>query len=532
MNKQKRGHWGTRLGFILAAAGSAVGLGNLWKFPYKCYENQGGAFFLVYLVAVVLVGFSIMVAEIMLGHYAKRNPIGTFKKLAPRSFWQIIGWLGIITGFIILSYYSVVAGWTIEYTIKSFTTSQYTAFDRQGMEKRIKDRIYKDQLADPQYVKLHVAKRLVYLLEHGATRQTYQELDTMDLQEKEQVWLEFTQAPDFKQQFNDMGTKMHINDLFVKFLKNPYKQVLWHLVFMLATIYIVINGVSHGIERWTTILMPTLFVLLLVLIVFSFVAGAPGKALKFLFVPHFEKLRPISLLEALGQAFFSLSLGMGVMLTYGSYISKKTSLSKSALQICFLDTMVAFMASLIMYPIIFGFNMQPTESIGIIFTTLPYIFLQMPGGAVVAPLFFILVAFAALTSTISLLEVLVSYGVDERDWSRIKSTLLIGGVIFLFGVPCALCNGSIRWVSKIFIFYREGKGLNWFDSMDYLASNWLLPLGGFLIALYVCWVLDKQIKQQMLAFSSKWFFKAWSLVIRYFAPLAVFVILLNTTGVI
>ena len=453
-----REEWRSRLGFVLAATGSAVGLGNLWKFPYITYENNGGSFVLTYLICIVLVGLPIMIAEILIGRRANRNPVGAFKVLMPKSpMWQIIGWLGIATGFIILSYYSVVAGWTMEYSIRCMTGH-----------------------------------------------------------------------------FSEMSAEA-IASSFGEFLGNPAKQMLWHGVFMGLTLAIVVGGVSKGIERWAKILMPILVSILVGLMFYSLSTGAGVRALRFLF--NFSS--PITahgVLEALGHAFFTLSLGLGVMLTYGSYVSKNLDIRRAALTITVFDTLVALVACMILYPIIFAYDLHISESIGIVFTTLPFIFQKMPFGALVAPLFFSLMAFAALTSTISLLETVVSYAVDELKWSRHKSSTIAALAIFLFGVPSALSNGGVEWISKITIFSKGGQALNWLDSFDYLASNWLLPIGGLLIAVFTGWILANKDKKDGFEAGTSGLrylsFDFWNFLIMYISPVAVLIILLYKIGVI
>ena len=445
------------MGFILAAAGSAVGLGNLWKFPYITYDNKGGSFVLIYLVCIALIGLPIMIAEVLVGRRSGRNLVGAFKVLKPRNrAWQVVGWLGIGTGFIILSYYSVVAGWTVEYAIRSLTGY-----------------------------------------------------------------------------FNGMEAEA-ISQSFGEFVGNPVRQVTWHAVFMGMTLAVVIGGVAGGIERWARVLMPVLLLMMVGLLVYSLVTGAAAKAFGFLF--NFTDITAHGVLEAMGHAFFTLSLGMGTMVTYGSYISRDVDLGKVALTVTVLDTLVAMVACMILYPIIFAYDLQITESIGIIFTTLPFVFQQIPLGEVVAPLFFFLMAFAALTSTISLLEVVVSYGVDEWGMERRRVAMLATVAIFLCGVPAALCNGGVRWISEITIFSKGGQELNWLDSFDYLASNWLLPIGGLLIALFAGWALKTQDKEEEFEAGEEVRrfvdFRLWSFLIRYVSPVAVLIVLLYKIGVL
>jgi NSS family neurotransmitter:Na+ symporter len=445
-----RGQWSGKLGFILAAAGSAVGLGNLWKFPYITYENQGGAFVLVYLLAVALVGLPIMMAEIILGRRGGLNPVGTFRKLAEGRFggaaWQAVGFLGVAAGFVILSYYSVVAGWTLRYIVLAVSG----------------------------------------------------ELGRLAAQ------------PDA------------LGAFFGSYVGDGPAQVLGHAIFMGATMAAVVFGVKGGIERTATVLMPLLFLILLGLTVYAMTTDGFGQAIRFLFTPDFGALTARSLLEALGQAFFSLSLGMGAILTYGSYMRKDDSIPVSALQISALDTLVGLLACVIMFSIIFTFDMQVSASAGILFTTLPAVFYQLPGGGVIAAGFYILVAFAALTSTISLLEVVSSYAIDELRWSRRQATLTMGGGIFVFGVLNALSLGAHDGLSGFSLFGEGKEGM--FNTLDFLAANWLLPVGGLLIAVFAGWVLSgretwDEVRQGHEGGGA--LFAGWRLLIRFVAPVAV-----------
>lgn len=458
MNGVQRDHWSSRISFIFAAAGSAIGLGNLWKFPYITYENGGGAFVIVYLVAIAVIGMPIMLAELTLGKSSQKSPVGAFRAATPSQTkipWHLVGMMGILAGFVILSFYSVVAGWTLEYTFKGIT-GQFT-----GM------------------------------------------------------------------------TAEQSNKAFDAFLANPTKQILYHLLFSALTMGIVVGGISKGIERSTRILMPVLFGLLIFLAIYSATTGAFSKTVQFLFRLDFHRLSASSILEAVGHAFFTLSLGMGAMLTYGSYLRPEESIVRPAIIISLLDTLVALMACLIIYPIVLGnFGLQFGASVGILFTALPVVLTQMPGGTFIAPFFFLLVAFAALSSTISLLEVVVSYGVDERGWSRKTATWMLGGLIFLFGIPSALCNGAIGWFSKIQLIPKDGKYLNWFDSMDYIASNWMLPLGGLFLAIFVGWVMPAAMREKQFEDSSPAHYPFFLFFLRFVAPIAVTIVLLNKIGLL
>jgi len=443
----KRGNFG-RVGFILAAAGSAVGLGNIWKFPYITYENDGGSFVLVYLAAILLVGFPIMMAEIIIGRSTQKSPVSAFIAMnKPR--WSALGYLGVFTGFVILSYYSVVAGWTIQYFIKCVSWSL-----------------------------------------HGFTSVIDQNLEAE----------------------------------FSTFLSNGTAQIGFHGLFMAINILIVAFGIENGIERIAKFLMPVLFVILLALAVNSYWTRGFQSAIVFLFKP--SKLNPSMLLEAVGHAFFTLSLGMGAIITYGSYMKKSDSVPKSAGMICLMDTVVALLSCIIMFSIIFSVpelerEGQFAKSVVIMFTTLPKMFYQLPGGIVLAPLFYLLVSFAALTSAISLLEVVVAYFIDHLHWSRIKATIIQGIVIFAFGILAALSLGHSTGLSQWKPFGDRTEGV--FDTMDYLASNWLLPVGGMLIAVFVGWVLKKAATKQMIeeGHGSFALHAVWKFLLRFVCPLAI-----------
>ncbi len=454
---ESRGQWSGRLGFILAAAGSAIGLGNLWKFPYMTHQNHGGAFVLIYLGAVVLVGLPIMAAEILLGRRTQRSPVGAFLLLGRDRpggrAWGAVGFLGVTAGFVILSYYSVVAGWTIHYIVMA------------------------------------VAGRLGALAREPAALQSY-----------------FVQD----------------------FLGNGWLQGGYHLLFMALTVGAVYFGVKGGIERVARVLMPVLFAIMAGLVIYVATTPGFGEAMRFLFRPSFGELSRSAILEALGQAFFSLSLGMGCMLTYGSYMQRGSSIPRSVLQICALDSVIGIMACVIMFSIIFSFQLDITASATILFTTLPTVFVQLPGGDLVSGLFYLLVAFAALTSTISLMEVVSSYAIDELSWTRRRATLTMGAAIAAFGLLNALSNGASAPLSR---FNPLGKDstVGVFGTLDYVAANWFLPVGGLLIALFVGWFLGARTARDELETGHGRFvaFGLWRAAIRFVAPLAVGAIIVS-----
>jgi neurotransmitter:Na+ symporter, NSS family len=444
--KEKRGHWSSRVGFVMAAAGSAVGLGNIWKFPYITGMHGGGAFVLFFIFCIVAVGLPIMIAEMVIGRHARKDPVGAFRSLGG-GVWTAVGWLGVIAGFVILSYYCVVAGWTVDYLWRAVGG----AFSGQNA----------------------------------------------------------AQVP----------------ELFSGLLANDLRQVFWQAVFMGLTVLIVLGGVSRGLERANKILMPILFLILVSLAAFGLFSSGGAAALHFLFYPDWSKLDPPAMLEAMGHAFFSLSLGMGAMLTYGSYADEKTNIPQVAITVSIMDTGVALLSSLAIFPIVFAYGMQPAGGPGLVFKTLPIVFSRMPGGTVIAILFFLLLVFAALTSAISLLEVVVAYYCDEKKWHRRPATLVMGGIIFLMGVPAALSNNLLKDIH--FIGER-----NFLDSVDVLCTNYLLPLGGLLIAVFTGWVLTTRLAKREIEKGEVRFhlYPLWHFLIRYVSPVLMALVFMNQIG--
>ncbi|NNF45053.1 MAG: sodium-dependent transporter [Phycisphaerales bacterium] len=457
-----RAHWGSRLGFILAAAGSAVGLGNIWKFPYITGENGGGWFVLIYLICIALVGLPIMMAEIFIGRTTQLAPVGAFRALSRRgSPWVLTGWLGVVVAFVVLSYYSVVAGWAMHYTWLSITNA-FAAHDQAA-----------------------------------------------------------------------------INELFGNVYVSPTVNLGWHVAFMAITIAIVLGGVQKGLERWVRILMPALFVLMLVMLGRAVTMEGFGRAVEFTFAPNAENLTAAGVLEALGHAFFTLSLGMGAMITYGSYLRRDDDLVATSVTVGVLDTVIALMACLILFPITFTFGMQEERTVGLIFMNMPLAFSQMPGGALWGVLFFALLTFAALTSGISLLEVAASYFIDERGWTRRRAALTCGIAILLLGIPSALSGGT-RLFGEQFqsltsnLGVNDGAGFNWFDFFDYLASNWMLPLGGLFIALFVAWRVGGAAREAGFKTGTRFggLYWGWIQLLRYVVPIAVILVFLNAIGLL
>lgn len=456
-NQQGRGHFASRLGFVLAAAGSAVGLGNLWKFPYITGMNGGGAFVLIYLACIALVGLPIMLAEVLLGRMSSSSVVGTFRKIEGRPTpFSAVGWLGVVAGVVILSYYSVVAGWSLH------------------------------------YLRLTLAGDLA----HG-------------------------DADAFGAAFGALYADGATN-------------LIWHVLFMAITAVIVLGGVQKGVERASRVMMPTLFIILGAMLLYATTLDGFGRAFDFVFGFHTGALTPAGVLEALGHAFFTLSLGMGAMLTYGSYLSRRDDIVAASLATSVLDTLVALMACLVLFPITFSAGMEPSKGPGLVFINMPIAFAQLPGGMVWSALFFILLFFAALTSAISLLEVAAAFLIDERRWSRRRAVLTMAGVILVLGVPSALSGSDnalfgnqVHWIGE----------RNWFDSFDYLASNWMLPLGGLGIAGFTAWRLGDPARRAAFAEGSRLgaltgVYLVWLQILRYLVPVAIVLVMLHALGVL
>ena len=439
-SNNQRGFWGSRWGFILAASGSAVGLGNVWKFPYIVGQNGGGAFVLIYLACIFVIGTPIMLAEFTLGRNTNRNPVGAFDQIRPNSSWTGIGYMGVLAGFLILSFYGVVGGWTFAYVVKSITGSV-----------------------------------LAFLSPKEA------------------------------------------GEFFGNFIGNTREVFFYHALFIGTCIAIVLRGVNGGIEKTCDILMPTLVVILFLLMLRSLTLDGAMDGLAFYLTPDFSKINANVILVALGQAFFSLSLGMGCMITYGSYLSEKENLTSCTVYIVIFDTLIALLVGMVIFPAVFAMGLEPTEGPGLVFSVLPTVFASMPMGHGVAVIFFILLAIAAITSGISLLEVVVAYFIDQRGWKRKKATLIVGSAIFAFGIPSGLSFGVMADVKFL--------GMNFFDHVDNIASNYLLPLGGMLTAVFVGWVwgtknAHEEIEKHGNKFGFPWA-RCWEFLICYITPVAV-----------
>lgn len=613
-----RGQWGSRVGFILAAAGSAIGLGNIWKFPYITGENGGGLFVLIYLVCIALVGLPIMMAEIMIGRAAQKQPVVAFEKLqGKRTGWTAVGWLGVMAGFVILSYYIVVAGWAMDFTLKSvtnFTGAIHDDAETAGIEyrasktmdemralltKRDAERAWKDPVAEIKqieapsvwdtyefYVEGLAAVGVEDPVQLDAERTVWQGYEAVYLESKglpipdpakilsskkfkeasarllekrkfgEKVPLaqkhfvaieeakrdEWQKARDYWAGVSDEEVRDEaeadirrgvifdkVDKAFGDVASDGWTSAFWAALFMLMTILVVANGVGQGIEKTCKILMPMLFGLILVMVFYGATTTGFGEAASFVFKPDPNKLKASGVLEALGHAFFTLSLGMGAMITYGSYQKTRDNLASQAVVIAVLDTAIALLACLMMFPILFTYGQEPAAGPGLVFKSMPLAFAEIgSGGILLAILFFGLVVFAALTSSISLLEVVASYFIDKRGWSRVRAAWVFGGVIFVFGWPSAFAMDPDFALSG----WKTSFGSNFFDVMDYLASNWMLPLGGLFIALYAGWAMPKRLRNAELEGLGALVISGWLFLIRFVAPILVVLVLAQKVGLI
>lgn len=438
----QRGIWGSKVAFILAATGSAIGLGNIWRFPWMVSENGGAVFVFVYVLAVLLIGFPVMLGELTIGRHTQKNAVGAFEAIKPKSPWKLIGYMGVVTGVIILSFYAVVAGWAAGYLFKTVS---------------------------------------------GA--------------------------------FKGDLTKTITQGIYDKFTTDPFQVFLFFIIVIGITTFIVSRGVKGGLEKWTKVLLPVLFLLIVYLAIRAISLEGAAKGLSYYLKPDFTKLNGTVILQALGQAFFSLSLGMGTMITYGSYISKSDKLVSSAGWVSFSDTLIAMLAGLIIFPTLFAFQGSPGDVQGesLVFLIFPLIFSKISGGLIFGTLFFSLLLIAAITSTISLLEVPVAYLIDERGWSRNKAAWLMGGLAMILGIPSALSAG-------ISSFFQD---VDFMGKAFFIFGNLSLAIGAFFICIFVGYVWKvKNAVQEITSSSPRFRIKPfWIFAIKFLAPIAILVIL-------
>ena len=436
----QRDSFSSKFGVIAAAAGSAIGLGNIWRFPYVLGQNGGGAFLLIYLLFIAAIGIPVMMSEFTIGRNAQRNPVGAFKKIAPGRRWHLVGMLGVVSAFIILAFYTVVAGWTLEYLIQS-------------------------------------VKWMILSGEIG-----FREMDNTEV-------------------------RHFFSDHYHNFTSGIWRPILWFAVMMFFTGYIVISGVKNGIEKYAKVLMPTLLLLLLVLVVRSVTLEGAREGIVFLFKPDFSAIgrAPVRIIiEALGQAFFSLSIGMGTLITYGSYIQKRENLASTAVNVAIADTSIAVIAGLAIFPAVFAFGINPGEGPELVYITLPVIFQNMAGGLIWAFMFFLLLCFAAITSTISVLEVIVAYLSEQLSMTRRNAAILAMITVGFLGILCAVS-------SDVFSVFNASPDL-------------MLPLGGFFIVVFVGWFLSGDQSRKELSSDGKFrirYYRLFIFLVKFVAPLAI-----------
>jgi len=444
MKSEARGQWSSQFGFVISAAGSAVGLANVWAFPYRTGQNGGAAFVIVYLLCIALVCLPFMVAELAIGRHSQKNAVGAIRALSTAPVWRGLGGLCIAAGLFILSFYSVVAGWSFGYVFKM---------------------LFKNQ--------------------------------------------------------TPFGT----------FVSAPTTAIPLLLAFLILTILVVHKGVQGGIERWSRLLMPTLILIMLALIGYGLTLPGATEGLTFFLKPDFSKLTARTVMTALGQAFFSLSLGIGGILTYGSYLSKNDDIVSATKYVALLDSGIAILAGLMIFPALFSFGQQPAEGPALVFIVLPNIFAQLPAGNIVGAAFFVMLTIAALTSTISILEIPVAYAIDEKGWRRRNVVWLVGGVIFLLALPSALSQGAVPALSSLSFF----GGKSFLELMIFLWFDVFPPLGALLFCILIGWVwgIDKAAEEVSLGHPkfTKSFFglpvtaaRVWGFFVRFVCPLAIILI--------
>lgn len=436
----ERDSFSSKFGVIAAAAGSAIGLGNIWRFPYVAGQNGGGAFLLIYLLFILAIGIPIMMSEFVIGRSAQLNAVGAFKKITPGKKWYLIGLLGVVSAFIILAFYTVVAGWTLEYLVQS-------------------------------------VKWMV---------------------QSEKIGFSSMEAE---------AVRTFFSSHYETFVGGIWRPLLWFGLMMFFTGYIVISGVKNGIEKYAKILMPLLLVLLVILVIRSLTLEGAREGVVFLFKPDFSVIReaPLKIIgEALGQAFFSLSIGMGTLITYGSYISKKENLASTAVSVAFADTAIAIVAGLAVFPAVFAFGISPDSGPELVYITLPVIFQSMPGGLIWAFMFFLLLCFAALTSTISVMEVIVAYFSEQLKMTRKRAAILTMVSVSFLGILCTVS-------SDVFGVFNASPDL-------------LLPLGGFFIVVFIGWFLSKGTTKNELSSDGKYkirYYPLFMFLVKFVAPLAI-----------
>jgi len=449
INETGRATFGSRLGVLLVTVGSAVGLGNVWRFPYMVGANGGAAFILVYILCVLLLGLPVMISEFYIGRHAKKNAVGAFKTITPGAKWTTIGYLGVLAAFLIMGFYFVISGWTLEYVYQSLTTS----FSNKSVEA-------------------------------------------------------------FSEEFSNFSTGI-------------FRPLLWIVIFILINHFIIAIGVQKGIERSCKLLMPALFFMLILLCIRSLTLPGAKAGLDFLFRPDFGKITSSVLLSGMGQAFFSLSVGMGIMITYSSYFNNQVNLQRTTVEVTVIDTAVSILAGIMIFPAVFNFGIEPTAGVELVFITLPNVFGKLPLSNLWCGLFFVLLAVAALTSTISLHEVVTAYLHEEFKMKRKKAAWVVTIGVCILAICSSLSFGILKNMTLF--------GLTFFDLLDYVTAKLMLPFGGMLLSIFIGWRIDKKILKAELTNQGTvtfYFFKTYCFLIRYVVPVAIALVFLNEIGVL
>lgn len=451
MQKQRE-HWSSHLGFILAAAGSAIGLGTLWKFPYVTGENGGGVFVLIYILCTFFIGIPIFIAELILGRKAQRGAVGVFATLANNSaVWKTAGWLGVASSFLIMSFYSILAGWGLNYVFMSLN------------------------------------------------------------------------------QFYEGKSSQEISGVFDILSSSADITLFWHFLFTALTAAVVYRGIRQGIEYWARFMTIGLLIILVGMCLFAMTLEGFWQGVHFILYPDLSHFKPSAAIEALGLSFFTLSLGQGIMLTYGSYMRKGDDIPKTAIIIGIMIIIVSLLAGLMIFPIIFTFGFAPEAGPGLVFKTLPVLFAKLPGALFISTAFFILFVFTALTSAVALIEVVAANFTDLLGWTRQKAVLVVAVSCFIFGIPSALSN-----TNTLFANWPEIYGKTFFETIDDIVSLWFLPIGGLMVAMFTGWFLDKQISRDEFDSGTtfKWLFRPWFFFMRWVAPVGIVFIILQQSKLI
>ena len=450
--KIKHEHWSSKIGFILATAGSAVGLGALWRFPYVAGMNGGGAFVLLYLVFTFLLGFPIFIAELIIGRKTQKSAVLAYSTLSGNSEnWRGLGWLNFLTSLIILSFYGVIAGWVLSYVFMSLIN------------------------------------------------------------------------------FSAGKSPQEIQAVFIALEKSTWINIFWFGLFLLINLSIVVSGIKKGIEHWSKILMPLLFIFLIGLFLFATTLPGFTDAAKFVFVPNFSKLTTDGILSALGMAFFTLSVGYGIIVTYGSYMKKTENIPKNGFYVAVMTVFVSLISALVIFPIVFSYDMPPEQGPGLVFKTLPVLFSKLPGTILLSTVFFLLVLFASLTSTISLLEILVANTMEVFNIERKKASIYLTILAFIIGIPSALSSSG-----ALFPNWEQIYGKTFFAMMDYITLSWFAPIAAFCTTIFAGWILKKEmlIKEFSQGTNLHFLARPWLFLVKFVAPVLILIIMLYESGIV